>query len=1028
MTERLETIDISAEEAKYARSNETSEGPSLVTSRSSTQGIEMQMVPNSDTVTNTSIDLQPLIAIKSTDKVIALQMVKSNDGSIPIQPVKSITKTVQASSSALKNAALQGVRSIDSDKGSIDRSGDDSRGKTHTGSGGHHAFPLGVQHSVATDGDSGVQHTGTQLPTTTSISAASALSGDDGSVLTQFDIKIQHMKKVIDNVLESVGVMVVMTFMTLWALFAGDIQLATAAKSTDEFFDIMISIAFFLFAIEIVLASFAKPDYLYLPKQKNLPGETLYESILRRIQIGSFYFWLDFIATLSLILEMNWMGIDITGSSGGSKAGAASRTGARASRIIRIVRMVRLVRLVKLYKYSSQIAEQAKQDAKNKQREAELHSNSTNIETEAEKIRFKQQQDAIAAAEAAGKESRVGAAMSDLTNRRVIVLVLIMLIIIPLLSTTDDDVTSDVALQFVHTLAVYATIDQASFLDARNKAFQYALDNLHVLKFTIVNNGVLDPISVSYDDEIDLHRESEIYKVYLTNNTLATTLWIDKKSDAEASSAMGIYVTLFVVFLLIAGTIFFSSDVNRLVIVPIERMVDLVQKISANPLGVEYKMLGEEDGFYPGMETTTLLATITKIGRLMKVGFGEAGATVIARNMAGEGGKLRLLGGGHMITSIFGFCDVRQFTDTTECLQEEVMLFVNRIGHILHSIVVQCGGAANKNIGDAFLLTWKLEEKWNSKEKSAAADKALLCFCKSLIELGRYEEFICNFSVASTERLYKRFPGYNVRIGSGLHVGWAIEGAIGSHRKIDASYLSPHVNFTEYLESSTKQYGTPLLISEPFFKMLSPASAKFIRQVDRVRKSPESTPMGIYTYDSDLTIEWADPNRKLIAKRLIPALKMITAKFRRVSDAAIAASAQARMAITPEQIEEDNDKKRLKAEVESQLQKNEQRKHVTPTVVIKPYTEDVWRGDSDLVDLRQRVNEKFRTTFHQGIEFYIAGDWQKAKETFEHTKKLSLSSGAADGPSSFLLNYMAEYDYKAPANWKGYRRDYDGGH
>ena len=37
-----------------------------------------------------------------------------------------------------------------------------------------------------------------------------------------------------------------------------------------------------------------------------------------------------------------------------------------------------------------------------------------------------------------------------------------------------------------------------------------------------------------------------------------------------------------------------------------------------------------------------------------------------------------------MIHSIFGFCDVRQFTDTTECLQEEVMLFVNRIGHILH--------------------------------------------------------------------------------------------------------------------------------------------------------------------------------------------------------------------------------------------------------------------------------------------------------------------------------------------------------
>ncbi|RYY84823.1 hypothetical protein EON63_08505 [archaeon] len=74
----------------------------------------------------------------------------------------------------------------------------------------------------------------------------------------------------------------------------------------------------------------------------------------------------------------------------------------------------------------------------------------------------------------------------------------------------------------------------------------------------------------------------------------------------------------------------------------------------------------------------------------------------------------------------------------------------------------------------------------------------------SLYYSPRYSEFICNFSIAATARLYKRFPEYAVRIGSGLHVGWAIEGAIGSNRKIDASYLSPHVNASEFLESSTK--------------------------------------------------------------------------------------------------------------------------------------------------------------------------------------------------------------------------------
>ena len=41
-------------------------------------------------------------------------------------------------------------------------------------------------------------------------------------------------------------------------------------------------------------------------------------------------------------------------------------------------------------------------------------------------------------------------------------------------------------------------------------------------------------------------------------------------------------------------------------------------------------------------------------------------------------------------------------------------------------------------------------------------------------------------------------------MGFGLHVGWAIEGAIGSNHKIDASYLSPNVNMASRLEAATK--------------------------------------------------------------------------------------------------------------------------------------------------------------------------------------------------------------------------------
>jgi class 3 adenylate cyclase len=203
----------------------------------------------------------------------------------------------------------------------------------------------------------------------------------------------------------------------------------------------------------------------------------------------------------------------------------------------------------------------------------------------------------------------------------------------------------------------------------------------------------------------------------------------------------------------------------------------------------------------------------------------------------------------------------RQFTDTTECLQEEVMLFVNRIAFILHDIVVQCSGSANKNIGDAFLLAWKIDDKMSENHISILADKALLAFLKTLIEISRHQKYICAFSAGATERLLKRFPNYNVRIGSGLHVGWAIEGAIGSNRKIDASYLSPHVNFTEFLESSTKEYGIPLLLSEPFHKLLSPQAQKYCRQVDRIKRTNGDEPIGLFTYDCDMNIDWNDSSR-----------------------------------------------------------------------------------------------------------------------------------------------------------------------
>ncbi len=63
---------------------------------------------------------------------------------------------------------------------------------------------------------------------------------------------------------------------------------------------------------------------------------------------------------------------------------------------------------------------------------------------------------------------------------------------------------------------------------------------------------------------------------------------------------------------------------------------------------------------------------------------------------------------GTKLNAVFAFCDIRKFTDTTEVLQENVLRFVNLVGHVVHSNTEWFEGAPNKNVGDAFLLVWKM--------------------------------------------------------------------------------------------------------------------------------------------------------------------------------------------------------------------------------------------------------------------------------------------------------------------------------
>ena len=140
-------------------------------------------------------------------------------------------------------------------------------------------------------------------------------------------------------------------------------------------------------------------------------------------------------------------------------------------------------------------------------------------------------------------------------------------------------------------------------------------------------------------------------------------------------------------------------------------------------------------------------------------------------------------------------------------------------------------GAANKNIGEAFLLVWKFPQNLiykdthglphvdpTNKEVNIIADLALFSFLKVIAKINKLRHIL---EYSRNEKLLEKLPEFKVNMGFGLHFGWAIEGAIGSEFKIDASYLSPNVNIASRLEAATRQYGVSILISGQVYEMLS---------------------------------------------------------------------------------------------------------------------------------------------------------------------------------------------------------------
>merc|ERR1719421_1368840 len=312
-------------------------------------------------------------------------------------------------------------------------------------------------------------------------------------------------------------------------------------------------------------------------------------------------------------------------------------------------------------------------------------------------------------------------------------------------------------------------------------------------------------------------------------------------------------LTVLLAVVILVMYVLLSMDVTTMVVQPIESMVGLVRRLAENPtLQLEVQSKSK-------YETESVRIALAKIVGLMQLGFGGAGHEIISANLANsDRSSLDLMLRGKKKDCAYGFCDIRQFTDTVECLQDQVMLFTNSVGEIIHQAVNDNKGEPNKNIGDAFLIVWRPK---SLQDHTKIVDGALTSFRRCVREVASSQTLQL---VTNVEAIHKKFGRgkYRTKLGFGLHFGWSVEGPVGSPTKIDCSYLSPEVKISDRLEAATKIYSSNILMSGQFYDLLSDHIKVGIRLIDHVTLKGGVKPYRIYADDrSNL---WLKMNPKLV--------------------------------------------------------------------------------------------------------------------------------------------------------------------
>jgi adenylate cyclase len=170
----------------------------------------------------------------------------------------------------------------------------------------------------------------------------------------------------------------------------------------------------------------------------------------------------------------------------------------------------------------------------------------------------------------------------------------------------------------------------------------------------------------------------------------------------------------------------------------------------------------------------------------------------VAKEMWDRRGQSSLVGENHTVTIVF--TDIRNFTTLSEAEASNIVVeWLNDYFARMNEIVERHGGHINKYIGDGLMIVFGAPV---NRGDAAEARAAVECGLEMLDEVERMNDD------------WKGSGRPVVKIGCGIHTGMATCGVVGAERRLEYTVIGDTVNLSARLESTTKELGVTILISE----------------------------------------------------------------------------------------------------------------------------------------------------------------------------------------------------------------------